>query len=165
MLNFNQNFEFWPTFRFLIHIVRRRISTGYRYFKLWVQWLPVTNAFTYEIGVYDVDNEKLVRSELTFDTFFEFSSVQPETNYKISVNAVSDTGYRSAASLFSLKTTPIPPKVTVSNISPTQVRINWHRLTSALSYVVTVNDADGNQVEVDFAFPSYGYKMARDSRI
>lgn len=120
-----------------------------------LQWLAVTNAFTYEVSLYDVDSNTVSSTHMTLDSYYQFKDVQPETTYKVSVQAVSSTGYRSAASIFTLKTTPVPPKVTVSNISPTQVRINWQRLISALSYVVTVNDLNGVTVFNHFAFPSY----------
>ena len=43
----------------------------------------------------------------------------------------------------------------MTNISPTQIRINWSRLAAALSYVVTVKDGAGDTVFTHFTFPSY----------
>ena len=118
--------------------------------------LPVN----YRVSLYDRSTRRLIRTETTSDTFVKMEELDSETEYAVQVTAIVD-GEEEADTLESneaevvVKTSPKPPTVTASNIGPTAIRIHWSRITSALSYVVTVLDDQGDQVFSDFKFPSF----------
>ena len=97
-----------------------------------VQWLAVKSASLYSVSLYDAETDNFIGTFETSDSFFEFDGVEPETRYKVAVEAVSQSGARSAAATFTVKTTPVPPKVQVTS------KIYWESFAQDLNMKQTV---------------------------
>ena len=115
----------------------------------------------YRVSLFDRSTRRLVRTETTSDTFVTMDALDAETEYAVQVRAIVDDEsvvndvLESSDAEVIVTTSPTPPTVTTTNLGPTALRIHWTRIVSALSYVVTVLDDQGEQVFSDFKFPSF----------
>ena len=111
----------------------------------------------YRVNLYERSTRRLLRSETTSELFVTMDALDADTEYAVQVQAIVDdeSVLESGEAEVVVTTSPAPPKVTTTNVGPTALRIHWSRIVSALSYVVTVLDAQGEQVFSDFKFPSF----------
>ena len=123
--------------------------------ELTVTWLKSKNAELYEIKLYERSTRRLISRKMSTDDYITFDDLAPETEYAATVSAINSAGESSEETELVVRTSPAPPTITSSNIGPTQIRIHWSRISSALSYVVTVLDDNNEQVFSDFKFPSF----------
>ena len=130
--------------------------------ELTVTWLKSKSAELYEIKLYERSSRRLISRRMSTDDYITFTDLSPETEYTATVSAISSAGEASDPTELLVKTSPAPPTITSSNIGPTQIRIHWSRISSALSYVVTLIDDNGEQIFSDFKFPSFDSMDVKD---